>query len=77
MALLTIIIAISRKIFELCEKENTKGAIVHSRSRFVQEGERNTRFFLKLERKHYEVKNMQSIINAAGELVTEPKQILE
>ena len=49
-----------KKKLEIAELARTKGAIVRSRIKWMKEGERNTKFFLNLEKKK-EQQSTQSI----------------
>lgn len=54
----------------------TKGAIIRSRARWVEEGEKNTKYFLNLEKRNYVNKTI-SCLNVDDELVENPKEIRE
>ena len=57
-------------------KLHTKGAIIRSRSLYIEQGERSTKYFFNLEKRNQTVKNISSILSAEG-IVTDPGQILE
>ena len=38
---------------ENVQNEKTKGAIVRSKAKFVEEGERNSQYFLNLDKRNY------------------------
>ena len=54
----------------------TKGMILRSKAQIVEEGERNTKFFLNLEKNNYNKKHMKAVINHEGILVTKPQEVL-
>ena len=55
---------------------HTKGAIIRSRSLYIEQGEHSTKYFFNLEKRNQTVKNISSILSAEG-IVTDPGQILE
>ncbi len=54
----------------------TKGAIIRSKARWVEEGEKNTKYFFNLEKRNY-VNKMITCLNVNDELVENPKEIRE
>ena len=47
----------------------TKGAIVRSMIKWMEEGERNTKFFLNLEKKRAAINTIYQIKNDQGEII--------
>ena len=60
------------KIFEF----RTKGAILRSRTKWYNEGEKNTKYFLNLEKRHFKQGTISQIKTNDNETVTSDKQIL-
>ena len=62
--------------WEYMQSAKTKGIILRSKAQIVEEGERNTKFFLNLEKYNYNKKHMKAVINHEGILVTKPQEVL-
>ena len=60
------------KIIEI----RTKGAILRSKSKWYNEGEKNTKYFLNLEKRHYKQGTISQIKINDSEFVTSDKKIL-
>ena len=58
------------------EFEKTKGTILRSKAKFAEEGEKNSRYFLNLEKRNYNNKHMKSIIGDKNTVITKPQEIL-
>jgi hypothetical protein len=58
------------------ESEWVAGAMVRSRARWVEQGEKNNKYFLGLEKRNQEVKSLKGLINDKNVLITEPKKML-
>ena len=58
-------------------QNRVNSAVFRSRSNYVMNGEKNSKFFFNLERKNYFCKNMRSVKNSKNELITEQNKILE
>ena len=54
----------------------TQGSILRSKAKFVEDGEKNSQYFLNLEKRIYNERYMKSLINSQGLLITEPSEIL-
>ena len=63
--------------WEMLEKDKMNGAILRSKARWTEEGEKNSKFFLNLEHHNQEVKNITSLLNTNGAQISEPNEILE
>ena len=68
---------------ELCKNElqkiiehQTKGAIIRAKSRWYNEGEKNTKYFLTLEKRHYKQGTINRLKTKNGATVTSDKEIL-
>ena len=57
--------------------KDIKGMILHSKARYYEEGEKNTRYFFSLEKTNARNKIMSSVINDQGKLITEGKSSLK
>ena len=60
---------------ELFEQQKFRAAQVHARVKWVEEGEKNTKYFLNLEKSRANSKIMEKVIDENGHTVTN-KQIL-
>ena len=58
-------------------QNDAKGAAVRSRSRWIEFGEKNSRYFLGLEKWHNDKKFIKSLKNTQEDLVNDQKLILE
>ena len=58
-------------------EEKAKGAAIRSRAKWVESGEKNTKYFLNLEKSRRGNKSINKIKNTKGVLVTEQQAILE
>ena len=55
----------------------TQGAMLWSKAKFIEMGEKNSRHFLNLEKRNYNERYMQSLITSKGLNLTNPSKILE
>jgi len=55
----------------------TRGTIVHSRARWYEHGERNSKYFYNLEKRNQKKKHITSLVNNNGDKLINPKDILE
>ena len=67
---------VETRILELENKE-VEAAIFRSRSQWAAEGERSTKYFFSLEKRHYYNKTMFSVFDSQGTLHTEQRNILK
>ena len=51
--------------------------MLRSKAKFIEEGEKNSKYFLKMEKQNYNNKHIKSIINSDGSIINNPKEILE
>ena len=58
-------------------EEKTKGAMIRSRCRWFEEGEKPTRYFLNLEKRNYNNKNLDRLMLENGDIVENPDAILD
>ena len=68
---------------ELCRKElediikwRTQGAILRCKARWYNEGKRNTKYFLNLEKRHYKLNTINQLQIKENEFVTNDAEIL-
>ena len=54
----------------------TKGAIIRSRIRWHEEGERNTKYFLNLEKRRHSKTHITKLKDKDGKEITDPSEIL-
>ena len=57
-------------------EHKTKGAIVRSRARWYEHGERNSKYFMNLEKRAYERKHMVILKTNENQYLEEPNKIL-
>ncbi|KAL9986569.1 hypothetical protein ACROYT_G000737 [Oculina patagonica] len=57
-------------------EHKTKGAIIRSRARWYEHGERNTKYFMNLEKRSHERKHIVKLKTDQNEYVEEPNRIL-
>ncbi len=62
--------------FESIQAEKAKGAILRSRAKWTEEGEKNTKFFLDAEKRNYESKYIK-MLHTNTSTLQDPKDILE
>ena len=55
----------------------TRGTIVHSRTRWYEHGERNSKYFYNLEKRNQKKKHITSLVNNDADKITNPKDNLE
>ena len=55
------------RALEAVVNNECEGAKIHSRARWIEEGEKPTRFFFRLERKRAEKNIFESLFNESGE----------
>ena len=66
-----------KQVYENAQMEKTKGIILRSKAKYAEEGEKNSKYFLNLEKRNYNNKHMKSIINDHGIMINDPPKILE
>jgi len=63
--------------FDMMQSEKAQGAIMMSKAANIEYGEKNTKFFLQLEKRNHEVKHIKSLKTHNDCTVTDPNRILE
>jgi hypothetical protein len=66
-----------KKYIENYNNEKANGAITRSRVDWAEYGERNSKFFLNLEKRNHNMKSITKLIKENEEEISEPKQILK
>ena len=66
---------IKQELEEIISTE-TKGSIMRSKIQFYEEGEKSSKYFLNLEKRNYNSKNIRRIQNDNGDLLTDNNAIL-
>lgn len=54
-----------------------RGAMLRSRAKWIEDGEKNTSYFLKLEHRNHKLKSISSLYTNTGEIITGRKEILQ
>ena len=62
---------------EVTEQHKARAAQVRARGHWVEKGEKNTKYFLNLEKLRTNVKIIDSLINEVGQLVTDQNDIMK
>ena len=57
--------------------EKTQGSILRSKAKYVEEGEKISKYFLNMEKRNYNNKYMKTIVNSDGLTVNNLPKILE
>ena len=74
--LLTTIADLEDKLDKLYDFE-TKGLIIRSRVRWLEEGEKNSKYFCNLENRSWQKKTISTIKDGEGKLSSDPDKILK
>ena len=62
---------------EMYAVQEAKGAQTRARAKFIEEGEKNTRYFLNLEKAQSNVKIMDRIKKGDGQVTTNQQEIVK
>ena len=54
-----------------------RGQIIRAKAVWTEEGEKNSKYFLNLEKHNYEIKHIKKLISTNNEEITDPEKILE
>ena len=54
-----------------------EGTILRSKVKWVEMGEKNTKYFINLEKRNYNSKYIKKLIKNDGQEITQPKVILQ
>jgi hypothetical protein len=66
----------SKKYIEQYNKEQANGARIRSKVNWAEFGEKNTKFFLNLEKRNYKLKCITKLTDEKGTEISEPQEIL-
>ena len=66
----------AKEVLELFYEEKTKGIIIRARARWHEHGERNTKYFLNLEKRNNVNKHIRKLL-VSGAITTNPYKILD
>ena len=58
-------------------ENKTKGAIIHSKCRYAELGEKNTNYFLSMEKRNFNKKVINKLLLDKGKEICKEKEILE
>jgi hypothetical protein len=58
-------------------KEKTRGAMLRSKADWMEYGEKNSRFFLRLENRNRQIKNISTLLDENDKEITEQEMILK
>ena len=62
-------------MLKVIDNEKLQGSIIHSRVKWVEEGERSSKSFFDLEKQSYLRKFIQKLKTNSGEIITDPEEI--
>ena len=62
---------------EITWRHKTEGAIIRSKERWIQEGERNTKYFLNLEKRNVVNKTITSLYKSDGTCIRDQDELLK
>jgi len=62
--------------YDQCQKDKAQGAIIRSKAKWAEYGEKNSKFFLQLEKRNHDIKHIKSLTTETG-TITDPHEILE
>ena len=63
--------------WEDIQRERTNGIMVRSKAKWVEYGEKNSKYFLNLEKQNYNIKYIKKIIKPDGTEIHNPNQIID
>ena len=68
---------VKRKSWRLIEKNIMEGVIIRSRAQWIKEGEKVTKCFCNLEKRHFTSKQMSVLINFSNNEITDSMEIFK
>ena len=57
--------------------KTNNGILFRAKALWVEEGEKNSKYFLNLEKRNYNTKNIKTLINEDGKEITELEDIIK
>ena len=67
----------TKQQLEIFNKEKTAGSVIRAKAAWLNENQRDTSYFVNLERKNYKIGHITKINCDNGNTITNPKEILE
>lgn len=67
------LIKIKNEELKTIRENKLKGTLIRSRARWIQQGEKPSKYFCNLENRHFISKSMKSLISNSGEEITDSK----
>ena len=64
-----------KEILKVLDNEKLQGSIMRSRVKWVEEGEKSSKFFFDLEKHNYMRKSIRKLKTNSGETITDPEEI--
>jgi hypothetical protein len=58
------------------QKDKAEGTVLRAKAKWVEHGEKNSKFFLQLEKHNHNVKHIKTLCTGKG-IITKPKEILD
>ena len=71
------LLELKRKAHENIIEEKTAGSMLRSKARWIEQGEKNTKYFLNLEKRNYNSKVITKLKLEDGTEIKDPKEILQ
>ena len=68
----TLVKSETEKLLQL----KTQGSLIRSRAKYIEEGEKNTKYFLSLEKRNHSIKHIKSLFDQNDNLLEDPGEIL-
>ena len=66
-----------KKQLEKIDNDKLNGAIVRSRIKWVEQGEKSSKFFFSMEKNNFVKKHIRKLQTKTGEIITNPKEIAQ
>jgi exonuclease III len=63
--------------WEASEKYKMQGAIIRSKTKWYEDGEKNSKYFFSLEKYNYEIKNIKKLKSDNNTSISDPSEILD
>ena len=63
--------------WEGIHQQKNNGILVRAKALWIEEGEKNTKYFLNLEKRNYNTKNTKTLITKDGNELKDLKEIIE
>ena len=63
--------------WENVQKVKTNGIILRSKAKWVENGEKNTKYFLNLEKRNYNIKYIKCLVTHENKTINDPNEILK